>query len=159
MANQDDDGNLTDINVRDAAPDDAGEVMVGMPHGEAIGMRLHRSVGGKSHLSVPYDERLVGDPESGVLHGGVITALLDTACGSAVMSSPGKLRSTATLDLRIDYMRPATKGLTVHANAECYRMTRSIAFARAVAYHDDPDDPIASAAGAFVVDRPKDKKP
>lgn len=157
MANQDDDGDLTDINVRDAAPDDAGEVMVGMPHGEAIGMRLHRSVGGKSHLSVPYDERLVGDPDSGVLHGGVITALLDTACGSAVMSSPGKLRATATLDLRIDYMRPATKGLAVHANAECYRMTRSIAFARAVAYHDDPDDPIASAAGAFVVERPKDK--
>jgi len=158
MAQQDDPGDLTDINVRDAAPDDEGEVMVGMPHGEAIGMRLHRSVGGKSHLSVPYDDRLVGDPDTGVLHGGVITALLDTACGSAVMSTPGKLRSTATLDLRIDYMRPATKGLTVHANAECYRMTRSIAFARAVAYHDDPDDPIASAAGAFVVDRPKDKK-
>ena len=150
--------NLTDINVRDAAPDDAGEVMVGMPHGKAIGMRLHRSVEGKSHLSVPYDERLVGDPETGVLHGGVITALLDTACGSAVMSTPGKLRATATLDLRIDYMRPATKGLTVHANAECYRMTRSIAFARAVAYHDDPNDPIASAAGAFMVERPKGSK-
>ncbi|MEM7058059.1 MAG: PaaI family thioesterase [Pseudomonadota bacterium] len=149
-------GDLVKLNVRDADPDDAGEVMVGMPHGKAIAMRLHRSVGGNSHLSVPYDERLIGDPHTGVLHGGVITALLDTACGSAVMSMPGKMRSTATLDLRIDYMRPATKGLAVHAKAECYRMTRSVAFARAVAYHDDSDDPIASAAGAFVVERPKE---
>ena len=160
MTNKDDappPDDLVGINVRDAAPDDEGEVMVGMPHGKAIGMRLHRSVDGKSHLSVPYDERLVGDPATGVLHGGVITALLDTACGSAVMSMPVKLRATATLDLRIDYMRPATKGLAVHASAECYRMTRSIGFARAVAYHDDPDDPIASAAGAFMIERPKEK--
>ena len=153
-----DPGDLTDINVRDAAPDDEGVVMVGMPHGKAIGMRLHRSVSGKSHLSVPYDKRLVGDPDTGVLHGGVITALLDTACGSAVMSRPEKLKSTATLDLRIDYMRPATKGLTVHASAECYRLTQSVGFCRAVAYHDDPDNPIASAAGAFMVERRKERK-
>ena len=151
-------GDLTDINVRDADPEDEGEVMIGMPHGKAIGMRLHRSVGGKSHLSVPYREDLVGDPDTGVLHGGVITALLDTACGSAVMSMPVKLKATATLDLRIDYMRPATKGQTVHASAECYRMTRSIGFARAVAHHGDPDDPIASAAGAFMIERTKAAK-
>ena len=147
---------LVSINVRDAAEDDAGELMVGLPHGREIGMRLHRSSKGIALLSVPYDERLVGDPETGVLHGGVITALLDTACGSAVMSMPQKLRATATLDLRIDYMRPATAGQTVYARAECYRMTRSIGFARAVAYHDDPDDPIASAAGAFILERPEE---
>ena len=149
---------LVAINVREAPPDDEGEVMNAMPHGREIGMRLHWSKEGKSKLSVPYDDRLVGDPESGVLHGGVITALLDTACGSAVMSAPGKITAVATLDLRIDYMRPASAGLTVYAEAECYRMTRSIGFTRAVAYHDDPSDPIASAAGAFMVERPKEKK-
>lgn len=147
---------LMSINVRDAAPDDPGEVMAGLPHSREIGMRLHRSAGGVALLSVPYDDRLVGDPETGVLHGGVITALLDTACGSAVMSMPAKLRATATLDLRIDYMRPASIGETVFARAECYRMTRSIGFARAVAYHADPADPIASAAGAFMIERPKE---
>ena len=147
---------LQAINVRDAPPDDPGEPMAGIPHSREIGMRLHRSAGGKALLSVPYDDKLVGDPETGVLHGGVVTALLDTACGSAVMSMPGKLRGTATLDLRIDYMRPATVGQTVYAAAECYRMTRSIGFARAIAYHDDPADPIASAAGAFMLERPKE---
>ena len=147
---------IVSLNVRDAPPDDPGELMSALPHSREIGMRLHRAVEGRSLLSVPYDVKLVGDPESGVLHGGVITALLDTACGSAVMSMPQKLRGTATLDLRIDYMRPATAGQTVFAAGECYRMTRSIGFARAVAYHDDPADPIASAAGAFMLDRPKE---
>ena len=53
-------------------------------------------------------------------------------------------------------VRPATAGETVYAEAECYRMTRSIGFARAVAYHSDPEDPIASAAGAFMIERPKE---
>ena len=151
-----DERDLQAINIREAPPDDPGEPMAGLPHAREIGMRLHRSAGGRAVLSVPYDEKLVGDPESGVLHGGVVTALLDTACGSAVMSMPGKLRGTATLDLRIDYMRPASVGQTVYAAAECYRMTRSIGFARAVAYHTDPSDPIASAAGAFMLERGKE---
>jgi uncharacterized protein (TIGR00369 family) len=108
-------------------------------------------------VSVPYDERLVGDPETGVLHGGVITALLDTACGWAVMAAAASLKSTATLDLRIDYMRPATAGEAVFSRAECYRLTRSIGFARAVAYHSDPSDPVATAQGAFILDRVADK--
>jgi uncharacterized protein (TIGR00369 family) len=147
---------LQAINTREAPEDDPGELLAGIPHSREIGMRLHRSSGGRAVLSVRYDDKLVGDPESGVLHGGVVTALLDTACGSAVMSMPGKLRGTATLDLRIDYMRPASVGQTVWAAAECYRMTRSIGFARAVAYHDDPADPIASAAGAFMLERAKE---
>ena len=152
-----DEKDLVSINTRDATAGDPGELMSGLPHSKAIGMRLHKSTRGTALLTVPWDEKLVGDPESGILHGGVITALLDTACGSAVMSMPEKLRSAATLDLRIDYMRLATQGATVYARAECYRMTRSIGFARAVAYHDDPDDPIASAAGAFMIERPKEK--
>lgn len=146
---------LQAINTRDAPVDDPGELMEGLPHARDIGMRLHRSSNGEAVLSIPYDAKLVGDPVSGVLHGGVITALLDTACGSAVMSVPQKLNAVATLDLRIDYMRPATVAQAVFARAECYRMTRSVGFARAVAYHDDPDDPIASAAGAFMIERAK----
>ncbi|MEO1493597.1 MAG: PaaI family thioesterase [Pseudomonadota bacterium] len=142
------------------APEDPGpgELMSALPHSREIGMRLHKSADGDTLMSVPYDEKLIGDPVSGVVHGGVITALLDTACGSAVMSIRQKLVSVATLDLRIDYMRPATVGETIYAQAECYRMTRSIAFTRAVAYHDTPSDPIASAAGAFIIERPKDQE-
>ncbi|MGF1501652.1 MAG: PaaI family thioesterase [Paracoccaceae bacterium] len=138
-----------------ANPD--GELLSGLPHSHELGMRLHLAEDGVAILSVPYAERLVGDPQTGVLHGGVVTALLDTACGTAVMAVREKLKATATLDLRIDYMRPATRGLAVFAWAECYRLTRAIGFARAVAYHEDPADPVASAAGAFMLDRPSDR--
>ena len=140
-----------------AGQEGEGQLMHGIPHGREIGMRMHRSSDGVTVLSVPYDERLVGDPDTGVLHGGVITTLLDTASGMAVMSM-ARLASVATLDLRIDYMRPATAGEAVFARAECYRLTRSIGFTRAVAYHSDPADPIASASGAFMVQRPEGGK-
>jgi uncharacterized protein (TIGR00369 family) len=130
-----------------------GALMEGLPFSREIGMRIHSAGDSVAVLSVPYDDRLVGDPQTGIMHGGVISALLDTACGSAVMAAPVRLRSTATLDLRIDYMRPAVPGKTVLARAECYRVTASIGFARAVAYHDTPEQPIASAAGTFILDR------
>lgn len=135
-----------------------GALLDGLPHSREIGMRLHSAAAGVAVLSVPYDARLVGDPASGVLHGGVVTALLDTACGIAVMAAPARLLATATLDLRIDYMRPATRGLAVMARAECHRVTRAIAFVRAVAYHEAPADPIASAAAAFILERTKESE-
>jgi uncharacterized protein (TIGR00369 family) len=140
------------------APDGKGALMTRLPFSHEIDMRLHQAENGTAVLSVPYDKRLVGDPETGVLHGGVITALLDTACGWAVMVAPAELRSTATLDLRIDYMRPASAGAEVFSRAECYRLTRSIGFARAVAYHTDPDDPVATAQGTFILDRAAARK-
>jgi uncharacterized protein (TIGR00369 family) len=140
-----------------AAPDGTGESIRDLPFSREIGMRLHQAEDGVAVVSVPYDERRVGDPETGVMHGGVITALLDTACGWAVMAAAA-FKSTATLDLRIDYMRPATVGEAVFSRAECYRLTRSIGFARAVAYHTDPQDPIATAQGAFILERPAEEE-
>ncbi|MEM9045471.1 MAG: PaaI family thioesterase [Pseudomonadota bacterium] len=130
--------------------DPEGTLINSIPHSGDIGMRMHFAKDGVAILSVPWSEYLVGDPQSGVLHGGVVTALLDTACGAAVMASEKRPASTATLDLRIDYMRPARKGLRILCRAECYRETRSIAFTRASAYHDGTEELVATATGAFI---------
>lgn len=122
-----------------------------VPHNKALGMKLLELDREGVLFQLPYDERLVGNPDTGVLHGGAITALLDGASGSAVFAALDEFVPIATLDLRIDYLRPAEAGHPVHARATCYKMTRNVAFTRAVAYHDDPDDPIAHSVGTFML--------
>jgi len=128
-----------------------GARMVEMtPHAAALGLKFVSVEAGVGILKVPYRGDLVGDPATGVLAGGVITALLDHACGLAVKAAALDFDATATLDLRIDYMRPAQPRRDVTARAHCYKLTHTIAFVRAAAFEDDPDDPIATAQAAFV---------
>jgi len=133
----------------------ARQFIEALPHSHALGMRLEAISEGVATISMPYDERLIGDPLTRVIHGGAVSALMDTACGAAVMSHPAAGFSTATLDLRIDYMRPATPGQTIRTRAECHHVTRSVAFVRAVATDDDGARPVAMATGAFTVERLK----
>lgn len=119
-------------------------------HGGALGI-VHRDHGPDwAELELPYDARLIGDPESGVLASGPILALMDMATSIGVWLRLGSFHAHATLDLRIDYLRPATPGRTVIGRGECYRVTRSIAFVRGQAHDGDPADPLAHVAGTFM---------
>jgi uncharacterized protein (TIGR00369 family) len=122
-----------------------------IPHGRRLGMRLVLLERARGVLAVPYDAGLIGDPRTGVVHGGVITALLDTLSGLVVMTAVPDGTTVATLDLRIDYLRPATPGAEIRGQAECYKVTSSVAFVRGTAYHDDPREAIAHAAGTFIL--------
>ena len=137
----------------ESAPDLARIISAfeGIPHTNALGMRflsLHR---GRGSMAVDYDARLVGNPRTGVIHGGVITALLDTLCAAVAMTSVPENTPLATLDLRIDYLHPATPGETIRASAECYKVTANVAFVRGLAYHETIDDPIANCTGTFML--------
>ena len=123
-----------------------------IPHSKALGMRLTDMGEGTATIVMPYDPALIGDPETGVLHGGAVSALMDTCCGAAVMSHPANSGSTATIALRIDYMRAATPGQAITATATCYHVTRSVAFVRATASEEDQDKRVAAATGAFTVE-------
>ena len=123
-----------------------------IPYSRELGMTVTHIGDGVAEIEMPYDQRFVGDPDSGVIHGGAVSALMDTCCGAAAMSHPASPSSTATIDLRIDYMRAATPGQTIRTRAECYHITRSVAFVRAVAMDDDDSRPVATANGAFTVE-------
>lgn len=130
----------------------ASQFIRALPHSAALGMELQELEDGKAVITMPYDKKLVGDPQSGVIHGGAVSALMDTCCGAAVMSHPGNPTSTATIDLRIEYLRAATPGQTITTTATCYHMTRSVAFVRATATDENTETPVAMATGTFTVE-------
>jgi len=128
------------------------QVMVSAtPYARALGFEVMAVGDSRVTIRTPYRADLIGDPETGVIAGGVITALLDHVCGAAVMAAMAERQSIATLDLRIDYMRGAEPGRDIYAEAHCYKVTRSVAFVRAVAFEDTPDNPVANATGAFMI--------
>lgn len=134
------------------------EFIDAVPHSRLLGMSLTDLGKGTATLEMPYNEKLIGDPESGVIHGGAVFALMDTCCGVAVLSHPIGPFATATLDLRIDYMRSATPGQKIVATAECYHATRTVAFVRATATDEDTSRPVATATGTFALEHKKETK-
>lgn len=121
------------------------------PHNKFLDLQIVHLEHARAVLRVPYDPRLAGNATTGVLHGGVITTAIDSACGVSVIAALGKRMGIATLDLRIDYLKPARPGEAVTAAAHCYKVTRNICFVRAIAYHVDRDDPIANCAASFMI--------
>src|SRR3954469_22688234 len=122
-----------------------------VPHNQALGIQVIALAAGEVIYELPYDPKLVGNPDTGTLHGGAITALLDGASGAAVFAALHEWQPIATLDLRIDYLRAADAGRDVLCRAHCYKVTKNVAFTRAVAYVDDEADPIATSAGTFML--------
>jgi uncharacterized protein (TIGR00369 family) len=120
-------------------------------HGRALGMRFGDSGDNWTELSLPWREELVGVPESGILASGAIVSLIDTAGGTAVWATLGKFIPLATIDLRIDYLRPAFRGESVYARCECTKLTRRVAFTRGTAHVGDPDKPIAYSSSTFMI--------
>lgn len=126
------------------------QITVISPYSRELGLRLHGVDPEWCVIKVLPDARLVGNPETGVVHGGVVTALLDSCYGLAIFVRMDKLRPMATLDLRIDYLRAATPGREIFGGAVCYKLGHELAFVRGCAYHDTPGDPIATSSAIFM---------
>ncbi len=121
-----------------------------LPHCKALDMRMDLLEPSQAIMSMPYDKRLIGDPETGVIHGGAVSALMDTCGGASVFMHPENAGPSVTLDLRIDYMRPAKPGVRISAESHCFHVTRTVAFVRVTAWAgDNKDEMVATATGAF----------
>lgn len=126
-------------------------MMMWTPQGRALGLEVIRHEGDTVWGRAPYRADLVGDPETGVIAGGVISTFLDQLCGMATVLAMPRPTIVATIDLRIDYMRPAIVGRDVIAEARCTKVGRNVAFVRAIAYEDEASNPIAHASATFMV--------
>lgn len=120
-------------------------------HGRALGLSYREAGADWVELELPWREPLVGVSETGTLATGAIVSLIDTCGGAAVWRALGRFEPIATMDLRLDYLRPAEKGETVIARCQCYKLTRSVAFVRGIAHGGDEERPIAHCAATFML--------
>lgn len=141
--------------ILEAMRENMAKAIAFVPWAKETGMKIVSLDRGKVRGKIAWAEHLVGDPRTGVIHGGAITSMLDNLGGMAVVSALDKFKSTSTLDLRIDYMRPAEKGLDVIGEVECYHVTRTVAFIRGAAFHEGSDKIIATATGTFALNTPR----
>jgi len=136
-----------------AASFDPAELLASHRSGHILALGLRFVANGEDYceFAIDYDRRLVSDANSGILASGPIVSLMDTAAGFAVWARRGGFKPQATLDLRLDYLRPSRPGQAVTGRAECYRLTRRIAFVRGLAHDGDPNDPIAHLTATYMV--------
>lgn len=127
-----------------------------VPHNAALGLELELAEPGEAVIRLPYRRELVGHPDTGVLHTGALTSLVDATCGAAVFLALRPPRPIATLDLRLDHLRQAEAGRDLICRAACTRITTHVAFVQASvrlagAAADDADAVVATAAGTFMI--------
>ncbi len=129
-----------------------------VPFHRVLGVEVDHLEPGFAALSVPYRPELIGDPDRPALHGGVLSALADACGGAAVWTAVGDGDRVSTVDLRVDYLRPARLE-RVRAEARVARVGNRVAVTRIVLMHPEsanPTESVAEAMGVYSVKRASD---
>jgi uncharacterized protein (TIGR00369 family) len=127
-----------------------------IPFNHFLGMEVTHLGDGDARLEVPFRDEFIGDPFRPALHGGVISALLDTCGGAAVFTTLQDVAERAsTVDLRVDYLRPGRKERLI-AEAKVIRAGNKVAVVSLMAYHPGENDrPVATGIGVYDIKRVK----
>ena len=121
-----------------------------LPFSSLLKMKMEQAGEGFAVISMPYQSIVSDGSEGAKIYSSAISSLIDTCGGLSVLVHRHLPRDTATLDLRVDYLRTACPGETVFARAECYYVADSVAFVKATATDNCLTEPIASAVGTFA---------
>jgi len=101
-----------------------------VPFNRLLGIRAESIEKGRGVLVLPVRPEFVGDTRRPALHGGVVSALIDTAGGVAAWSALSTGESVSTVDLRVDYLEPAGLGGPLRAEAELVRKGNRVCHVR-----------------------------
>jgi acyl-coenzyme A thioesterase PaaI-like protein len=122
----------------------------GIPYAVTSGMTLTDIAPGRASLLLPARSTWTGDSERRLIHPGCLSVLADTACGVAVGCAMEQLEPYATLDLRMDYLRPPVAETDLVCHAECHRLSRSVAFVRGELMQPGQSEPVATVYATFM---------
>jgi len=125
-----------------------------IPHSRRLGLRAAGATTTTIEAELPYRGELIGNPWSGAIHGGAVTTMIDQTSGAAASLSVVPPALVATLDLRVDYLRPARAGRAVRAVAEAYQVGEQVVFVRCTVHDGDPAQPVALGMSTFMRNGP-----
>lgn len=128
----------------------AKRFLANLPHCKRLGLTVVSAQENELVMRLPYSNEIIGNPLTGVLHGGALTTLMDTACGTAVFSSLDGFELCPTLDLRMDYMKAADAGANLLAEAKVIRISKHVVFTECMVYQEQNRALIARCTAAFM---------
>jgi uncharacterized protein (TIGR00369 family) len=127
----------------------------GIPFHRLLGIRVAELAEGKARLFIPFRPEIIGDSRRPALHGGVISTLADVCAGFAVWTRCRLEDRIATIDLSVDYLRPATAS-DLYAEAEVRLLGNRVGNARVVLWSADaPGVHVAEGRGVYNIRRGK----
>lgn len=127
----------------------------GLPFNKLLGIRVAELREGHVRLRVPFRPELVGDPRRPALHGGVLSTLVDVCGGFAVWTSCHLEDRIATIDLSVDYLRPAG-AKDLYAEAEVRLLGNRVGNAHVVLWSEgEPDRHVAVGRAVYNIRRGK----
>jgi uncharacterized protein (TIGR00369 family) len=129
-----------------------------VPFNRVLGVEVESSDPAKPQLRFAMRPDLIGNSRRGILHGGVIAAVLDVTAGFSIMlalhkeTQPGEkleFPNIGTIDLRVDYLRPG-RGKHFVSTGRVVRLGNRIAVTH-MELANDEGELIATGGAAFVV--------
>lgn len=129
-----------------------------IPMAKFIGVKVLEIDDGFVKLLFPYREEFIGDPRTKRLHGGFTATAIDLAGGVAAMTymtSPDD--DVATLDMRLDYLRPGRAEDLIAEGRVLSKRRRSIVTDMKIYHPDNEEKIIAIGRGVFSIKRKEDE--
>lgn len=120
-----------------------------LPFANFLGVKVDRK-GNEITTLLPFDEKLIGNPNIPAIHGGVIGAFLELTSVIQLLSDLQSERLPKTVDISIDYLRSA-RGVETYGRAIVTRQGRRVANVRAELWQEENSKPVAASHGQFLL--------
>lgn len=120
-----------------------------LPYAAFLGLEAERD-GDALIVTMPFADRLIGNPVLPALHGGATAALLELTAIAQVAIIYPRLRLPRPINVSVAYLRSG-RPVDVKASARIGRAGRRVAHVLAEAWQDDPRNPIAALTAHFLI--------
>ena len=125
------------------------DILERIPYARLLGLETERD-GDALTVTMPFADRLIGNPVLPALHGGATAALLELTAVAQVAVLYPRLRLPRPINVSVAYLRSG-RPADVRAAARIGRAGRRVAHVLAEAWQDDPRQPIAALTAHFLI--------